>query len=117
MLKQQITNIKQNNMQYAQQAQKPSWYQSNNSNRYYSATSGSSIFNEWYEFEDEYEALMFIQETFESQSFLDHMEFFEHEFYHRSDLILDNVTGEVIGVKPDACINDFQSAINFESRF
>jgi|TARA_B100001094_G_C18185230_1_gene803381 hypothetical protein len=104
-------------MQYAQQAQKPIWYQSNNSNHYYSATSGSSIFNEWYEFIDEYEALMFIQETFGSQSFLDHMEFFEHELYHRSDLIIDNVTGEVVGVKSDACINDFQSAVNFESRF
>jgi hypothetical protein len=44
-------------MKYASQSNKPDWYRSDDTKLYHSATSGSSPFNEWYEFDDRAEAL------------------------------------------------------------
>ena len=58
-------------MKYAQQSTKPDWFQSDESKLYESATSGSSPFNEWYEFDDRADAFDLIGKAFDSQSFLD----------------------------------------------
>ena len=56
---------------YKQQANEPAWFNENEDHFYHAVTSGSSPFNEWYEFESEEAALDFAL-TFESQSVIDH---------------------------------------------
>jgi len=58
-------------LNYKQQANEPTWFKENEDHFYHSVTSGSSPFNEWYEFETEDDALGFAL-TFESQSVIDH---------------------------------------------
>lgn len=58
-------------MKYARQPHKPSWFQSDASKIYESATSGTSPFNEWYEFEDRAEAIeLFTKEIDSHHDFL-----------------------------------------------
>ena len=59
-------------MKYAKQSNRPDWFQSDESKLYESATSGSSPFNEWYEFDTRADAFALIGNTFDSQSFMDH---------------------------------------------
>jgi hypothetical protein len=103
-------------MEYTQQASKPDWYQSDDSKLYFASTSGSSPFNEWYEFNDEKDAIDFINEQFESASYTDNMIMHNGVLYHLDDTLIDDDC-EIIGIKPNAVINDFQAAVDFESRF
>ncbi len=103
-------------MKYAQQANKPAWYQSNDSKLYFAATSGSSPFNEWYEIRDHDQAVDYIDANFSSQSFIDNMVIYEGLLLYMTDTIIDD-DGEIVGIKPNAVINDFQAAIDYESRF
>jgi len=70
---------------YAQQSNKPEWFQSNESHIYACATSGSSTFNEWYEFENREQAIAYINNMFSSQSFIDRYTFHNGEFYEYDD--------------------------------
>lgn len=88
-------------MNYASQAYKPDWYESDDTKLYYSATSGSSPFNEWYEFDDRSNALDYIAKLFHSQSVVDRFYFNEGELYVRE-------TDEVA---------DLREVVDFESRF
>jgi len=103
-------------MKYAQQANKPAWYQSNDSKLYFAATSGSSPFNEWYEFDDEKDAIKFISIHHMSLSYLDNMIIHDGALYHLDDTIIDDDC-EIVGIKHNAVINDFQAALDYESRF
>ena len=58
-------------LNYKQQENQPAWFNENEDHFYHSVTSGSSPFNEWYEFETEDDALGFAL-TFEGQSVIDH---------------------------------------------
>jgi len=102
-------------MKYAQQANKPDWYQSDDSKLYFASTSGSSPFNEWYELDDEKDAIRFILE-FESASYTDNMIIHNGVLYHLDDTLIDDDC-EIVGIKFDAEVNDFQAAIDYESRF
>ena len=68
-------------MKYEQSATAPKWFQSDNSKLYASATSGSSPFNQWYEFDDRCDAIWDSGMTFDSQPFMDGFCFFEGEIY------------------------------------
>ena len=103
-------------MKYAQQANKPDWYQSDDSKLYFASTSGSSPFNEWYEIRDHDQAVDYIEANFSSQSFIDNMIIHNGVLYHRADALIDD-DGVIDWVKPNAEVNDFQAAVDFESRF
>ncbi len=64
------TNTTISLLNYKQQETQPAWFNENDDHFYHSVTSGSSPFNEWYEFETEEDALDFAL-TFESQSVID----------------------------------------------
>lgn len=100
-------------MKYANQAKAPEWYQSDNSKTYKSATSGSSPFNEWYEFDDRADALQFIHENFNSQTFVDQFIEWKGEYYYECYFVWDG------DIKPleDGAVADLQDMINAESRF
>ena len=89
-------------MKHANQAEQPDWYRSDDTKIYYSATSGSSPFNEWYEFDDRSDALDLIAKAFQSQSFVDC-------FYFSKDELYVHGTDEELA--------DLQDVINAESRF
>ena len=89
-------------MKYASQPNKPDWYRSDDTKLYYSATSGSSPFNEWYEFDDRADALDLVAKSFDSQSVVDCFYFNEGELYVR---------------KTDVEVADLQEVIDAESRF
>ena len=77
-------------MKYASQSNKPDWYRSDDTKLYYSATSGSSPFNEWYEFDDRSDALDLAAKSFDSQSVVDRFYFNEGELYvHETDEVAD----------------------------
>lgn len=59
----------------------PIWWESDESKIYERSASGSSPFNEWYEFDDRSDALDLIGKTFKSQSFCDGFTWFEGELY------------------------------------
>ena len=58
-------------LNYERQASEPEWFNKNEDHFYHAVTSGSSPFNEWYEFEREEDALDFCL-IFYSQSVIDH---------------------------------------------
>lgn len=89
-------------MKYASQSNKPDWYRSDDTKLYYSATSGSSPFNEWYEFDDRADALDLVAKSFDSQSVVDRFHFNEGELYVR---------------ETDVEVADLQEVIDAESRF
>jgi hypothetical protein len=89
-------------MKYAKKAYQPDWYRSDDAKIYYSATSGSSPFNEWYEFDDRSDALDLIGKAFNSQSFHD-------GFYFQNDELYVHGTDEELA--------DLQDVIDAESRF
>jgi len=76
-------------MQYAKQAKKPEWFNSDASKIYASATSGDSVFNEWYQFESHKEAIESITRLFNSQSFLDHFTLgpYGNHYYHSNGVV------------------------------
>ncbi len=73
-------------MKYAKQESAPEWFRADDSKIYESATSGSSPFNEWYEFDDRADALELISKCFDSQSFVDRFQDAQGEFYESEEL-------------------------------
>lgn len=107
------TNTK-NKMKYAKQETKPEWFQ-RGACMDICVTHGTSYSNEWYSFEDVSDAIETVS-GFESQSFIDHMMVHEGVLYYLSDLTIDD-NGDVVGICPNATINDFHAALQFESPF
>jgi hypothetical protein len=108
-------------MQYSKSASAPEWFQSDDSKLYASATSGSSPFNEWYEFDDRADALELIGKTFDSQSFVDRFCWFDGEIYDYDQFTAesietaDDVDGYVL--KHDAEVAGLGEMVEAESRF
>ena len=107
-------------LNYKQQANQPSWFNENDDCFYHAVTSGSSPFNEWYEFEREEDALKFAL-TFESQSVIDHFtrattEDGRDRWFHNDDVSsFDEMDGYT--VKKDATPASFADLAQAESRF
>lgn len=106
-------------LNYKQQESQPAWFKENDDHFYHSVTSGSSPFNEWYEFESEEDALDFAL-TFESQSVIDHYCRVtvdgKDRWYDNDDVIsFDEVDGYTVeeGAKPAS----FADLAQAESRF
>jgi len=106
-------------LNYKQQESQPAWFKENDDHFYHSVTSGSSPFNEWYEFESEEDALNFAL-TFESQSVIDHFSRVTVEgkerWYDNDDVIYVDDTEEYT-VTPDATPASFADLAQAESRF
>ena len=106
-------------LNYKQQESQPAWFKENDDHFYHSVTSGSSPFNEWYEFESEEDALNFAL-TFESQSVIDHLSRVTVEgkerWYDNDDVIYVDDTEEYT-VTPDATPASFADLAQAESRF
>ena len=100
-------------MKYEKQASRPDWYQSDENKTYAAATSGSSPFNEWYEFDDRDDALQIIQTEFRSQSFVDNFVEWAGEYYYTTDVQWD---GDIPLVEKGAEA-DIQDMVNAESKF
>ena len=107
-------------MEYAQQQTKPDFFNSDDSKLYYSATSGSSQFNEWYEFDDRADAIDFISENFKSQSFLSgHVTFDDSgtvDYYDGGDCDWSDVDGCYVP-HSGAAPADIADMVAAESRF
>lgn len=82
-------------MKYEKQPNKPDWYRSNDTKLYSSATSGSSPFNEWYEFDDRAEAV----EHFADQIQIDNFCWIGGEIFHNEDLEYDEVIEGFVRIK------------------
>lgn len=108
-------------MNYEKTATKPKWYESDNNKIYACATSGSSPFNEWYEFDDRGEALEYIARHFDSQTFIDNFVWFNGEVYEydqfevKSIAEADNVSGYVL--LDEAEVASIAEMVEAESRF
>ena len=68
-------------------ARKPDWFRSDDSKIYESATSGTSPFNEWYEFDSRKDAIALIDRAFDSQSFVNRFTPGQGEYYDADDLL------------------------------
>ena len=73
-------------MKYAQQSNAPEWFNSDDSKLYESATTGTSPFNEWYEFDDMEDAINSIASVFHSESFLAYFEVIDGKLYHNDEV-------------------------------
>ena len=106
-------------LNYKQQESQPAWFKENDDHFYHSVTSGSSPFNEWYEFESEEDALDFAL-TFESQSVIDRYSRVtvdgKDRWYDNDDVIYVDDTEEYT-VTPDATPASFADLAQAESRF
>jgi hypothetical protein len=104
-------------MQYVQNSSAPSWFDSDDSKIYVSATSGSSPFNEYYEFEDRADALNLIAKTFSSQSFIDRFEWCDGEIYDCEWVGYDDEEGFPFLLSGEANPADLSEIVEAESRF
>tara|TARA_Y100001963_G_scaffold131498_1_gene189003 strand:- start:5 stop:334 length:330 start_codon:yes stop_codon:yes gene_type:complete len=106
-------------LNYKQQESQPAWFKEDDDHFYHSVTSGSSPFNEWYEFEREEDALDFAL-TFESQSVIDRYSRVtvdgKDRWYDNDDVIYVDDTEEYT-VTPDATPASFADLAQAESRF
>ena len=108
-------------MNYAQQSNQPDWFNKQDDHFYNAVTSGSSPFNEWYEFASEKEALDFAL-TFESQSVIDHftratMEDGRDRWFHNDDIQVMADGWEPAVAKENASPASFGDLAQAESRF
>ena len=108
-------------MNYAQQSNQPDWFNRNPDHFFYAVYSGSSPFNEWYEFASEEEALDFAL-TFESQSVIDHftratMEDGRDRWFHNDDIQVMADGWEPAVAKENASPASFGDLAQAESRF
>jgi hypothetical protein len=108
-------------MKYATQSTAPEWFQSEASKIYKSATSGTSPFNEWYEFDDRADALKLIAKAFDSQSFTDRFCWFDGDIYDYDQFTPESLeTADDIDsyvLKDDAEVAGLGEIIEAESRF
>ena len=108
-------------MKYQKSSTAPKWFESDDSKLYASATSGSSPFNEWYEFDDRADALELIGKAFNSQSFVDRFCWFEGDIYTYDQFTpesietADDIDGYVL--KDGAEVADLGEMVDAESRF
>jgi hypothetical protein len=82
-------------MNYARQRHKPEWYRSDDTKLYHSATSGSSPFNEWYEFDDRAEAIEHFADAIQIENFC----WIGGEIFHIEDVDYDEVSEGFVRVK------------------
>ena len=105
-------------LNYKQQESQPAWFNENANHFYHAVTSGSSPFNEWYEFETEADALDFAL-TFESQSVIEHYCRVtvdgKDRWYDNDDVIYVDDTEEYT-VTPDATPASFADLAQAASR-
>ncbi len=99
-------------MIYARQAYKPDWYQSDDTKLYYAATSGSSPFNQWYEFDDRSEAVERLADEIKLESFC----WLGGEIFHTEDLEYDEVIEGFVRIK-GANPADLDEVVQSVSRF
>jgi hypothetical protein len=99
-------------MKYASQSNKPDWYRSDDTKLYHSATSGSSPFNEWYEFDDRAEAL----ELFADEIKLEKFCWLGGEIFHTEDLTYDEISEGFIRLEK-AQPADLDEVVQSVSRF
>lgn len=108
-------------MKYKQSTTPPYWFQSDESKLYFSATSGSSPFNEWYEFKDREDALKLISAAFDSQSFVDRFMWFQGEVYEYDDFTPESMETALCEddyvLQDGAEVADIGEMIEAESRF
>lgn len=108
-------------MQYSKQSTAPEWFQSDDSKIYHSATSGSSPFNEWYEFDDRKDALELVSSAFNSQSFEDRFTWHDGEIYEYDQFTEESMkiaeSGDDYILKEGAEVADLGEMIEAESRF
>ena len=107
-------------MKYEREPYQPDWYKSDDTKIYYSVTSGSSVFNEWYEFDDRTDALRMIESTFKPDV-LSRYVWFDGEVYEfdqfTEESIADGFTCDDLALKEGATVADLQEIINAESGF
>ena len=101
-------------MNYSRQPNQPDFFKPENP-LHFSATAGTSPFNEWYAFDSEEDAFNAVA-SFTSQSFMDEMMIHKGTLYYYDDLTW-NDEGAILEVREGAVLNDFQNAIQLESRF
>ena len=99
-------------MKYERQARKPDWYRSDDTKLYYSATSGESPFNEWYEFDDRAEAVEHFADEIKIESFC----WLGGEIFHTEDLTYDETSEGFIG-REKAQPADLADVVQSVSRF
>ena len=99
-------------MKYERQPNKPDWYRSDDTKLYHAATSGSSPFNEWYEFDDRAEAV----EHFADQPETDQFCWIGGEIFHLGDLEYDEVIEGFVRIK-GAKPADLDEVVQSVSRF
>jgi len=99
-------------MNYAQQAHKPEWYKVDDTKLYHAATSGSSPFNEWYEFNNRAESVEFLADHLPDDKFC----YVGGEIWDMEDLTYDEVSeGFVCPTKGQPA--DIQEIIEASSKF
>ena len=99
-------------MKYERQARKPDWYRSDNTKLYHAATSGSSPFNEWYEFDDRAEAVEHFADEIRLESFC----WLGGEIFHTEDLTYDETSEGFVRIK-GAKPADLDEVVQSVSRF
>tara|TARA_B100001057_G_scaffold27485_1_gene25251 strand:+ start:1551 stop:1874 length:324 start_codon:yes stop_codon:yes gene_type:complete len=107
-------------MKYEQQAGAPDFWNSDPKKIYISASSGSSPFNEWYEFADRSDAVKHIEINFSSSSFHDHFQAFKNEIYEMDQFTPESFEADDLdgwSLKPNAEPADLQEIIWAESKF
>tara|TARA_Y100000114_G_scaffold104075_1_gene97251 strand:+ start:559 stop:894 length:336 start_codon:yes stop_codon:yes gene_type:complete len=107
-------------LNYARQSHQPEWFEENWDHFYHAVTSGSSPFNQWYEFESEEDALEFAL-RFESQSVIDHFEVAAFDskdrWFHREDIAVMADGWDPAIAKKDARPAAFADLAQAESPF
>ena len=107
-------------MRYKQSATAPEWFKSDNLKLYASATSGSSPFNQWYEFDDRADAIDLISTTFD-QSFRDVFCWFDGEIYDFDQFTPESMEAaddpEDYVLKEGAEVASLDEIVQAESRF
>ena len=107
-------------LNYARQANQPSWFGEDEDHFYHAVTSGTSPWNEWYEFASEEDALDFAL-TFESQSVIDH--FYrvtvdgKRRWYHNDDVGLHTHWTDSSPIEEGTPPASFADLAQAESRF
>ena len=100
-------------MKYQKQTHEPSWFNSDDSKMYASATFGTHPFNEWYEFDDRQDALDMIN-LFDSQRFVDTFTYYNGEYYLSEDILWDGDSIQnIVNLRPA----EIDEMIHAESAF
>jgi len=100
-------------MKYLKQPHKPDWFNSTDFKIYASATFGTHLSNEWYEFDDRRDALEMIN-LFDSQRFVETFTYYNGDYYLSEEIIWDGDSiRNIVNLKPA----DIGEMISAESNF